>query len=350
MAKNPELPSLSPLEALAAFETNDVSVEDTLRFQFWAGWPNEVTPQTLESIFTDLSGDRATAYSFQVLAHWYQTKNDLDAALDCRLHALSRCPRWDPLDSARLLANIGEMLAHRREPAAEIFARRALAVDPVQALALRVLKESAARTFVASSGVRWSDEERARQVVFADYDGVMADHFGQPRRSALVAAHLGSPGYAWAPLAMTQRMRWALYQSNLFSFMGLCRSEAQERSHNEALLEIFLRDPAAIEAQKLSRRRTGDNPFHLASFNVRFAACEAAAKRGDPAAVYPFLLDFERPVRMRAVLDLCVKFRDPLGLRILELETEMEELYQDQGRTVLRGLMPSDIRAALREG
>jgi hypothetical protein len=38
-----------------------------------------------------------------------------------------------------------------------------------------------------------------------------------------------------------------------------------------------------------------------------------------------------------------------LGLRILELETKTEQLYQDEGRSVLRGRMPEDIRAALRE-
>src|SRR6185312_6682709 len=42
-------------------------------------------------------------------------------------------------------------------------------------------------------------------------------------------------------------------------------------------------------------------------------------------------------------------FNDPLGLRILELETKTEQLYQDEGRSVLRGRMQEDIRAALRE-
>jgi len=177
----------------------------------------------------------------------------------------------------------------------------------------------------------------------------MGNHFGEPRRSALVAAHLGSPGYAWAPLAMTQRMKWVLYQSKLFPFTGLCRSEAQERSHNEALLEIFLRDPAASEAQKTSRKRTDPNAFNLANSSVRAAACEAAAKSGGPTAVHPYLLGFEREVRLKAVMELCVRFNDPLGLRILELETKTGQLYQDEGRSVLRGRMPEDIRAALRE-
>jgi len=48
-------------------------------------------------------------------------------------------------------------------------------------------------------------------------------------------------------------------------------------------------------------------------------------------------------------MELCVWFNDPWGLRILELETKTEQLYQDEGRSVLRGRMPEDIRAALRE-
>jgi hypothetical protein len=49
------------------------------------------------------------------------------------------------------------------------------------------------------------------------------------------------------------------------------------------------------------------------------------------------------------IMELCVRFNDPLGLRILELETKTEQLYQDEGRSVLRGRMQEDIRAALRE-